>query len=358
MRTAWVIACFLAGMMGAVAQPYAPQITTINPSSLIQVQDATDVDAIGDSLRTQVFGSADLDASILPEFQYDYWDAVWGAKPNMGSIRSMNVPLLGGPVSRLWQFTPTTWMNPTSGKCGFIVHAGHSQRAIKTPYVDMISRLIAIGCEVTTIDMPLSGLNDIYPTVIDLPWGSFDVTRYARPHNNLQVTTHPTHNALRYFLEPVLAAVNDFESRGITNIGMFGLSGGGWTTDVYAALDPRIDLSYSLAGSMPVYMRSWVPPMSTGSLGDWEQMQVPHLGVDYLDLYILASVGRRHVNLYIVNDDCCFGGYNANHFAPTVSSVVAGIGGSYAVAFDTTVSTHTVSAWTVNWVVDDVLAHF
>ena len=36
---------------------------------------------------------------------------------------------------------------------------------------------------------------------------------------------------------------------------MIGLSGGGWTTVVYAAIDERISDSFSVAGSIPFYLR-------------------------------------------------------------------------------------------------------
>jgi hypothetical protein len=102
--------------------------------------------------------------------------------------------------------------------------------------------------------------------------------------------------AMRYFLEPVVLAVNcatiprrstaagslrcahgsmvrvgawltvcfvlfcfgwaggwcaDAEALGYKHIVMAGLSGGGWTTTISAAIDPRITLSMPIAGSMP-----------------------------------------------------------------------------------------------------------
>ena len=36
---------------------------------------------------------------------------------------------------------------------------------------------------------------------------------------------------------------------------MIGLSGGGWTTTVYAAIDPRIVKSIPVAGTLPLYLR-------------------------------------------------------------------------------------------------------
>jgi hypothetical protein len=352
------IAAFILAFTPTLAQTYHPNIAAINPASLISVNTPADVVAVRDSLRQQIFKSSSL-PTLTPTFDFDYMDSVWAAVPNMGGVKRHTVWMSKGTRSIVWRFSPAVFRKPNDGRCGFIVHGGHSQNATKPPYRNMISKLVELGCEVWTIDMPQEGQNT-FDGVINTGRGYFDVDRYGRAHNNLQITADATFNPLRFFMDAPLAVVNDMTNRGITNIGMTGLSGGGWTTDLYSALDDRVDISYSIAGSMPVYMRSWVPPMSTGSFGDWEQMQVPHLGVDYMDLYILAAVGpgSHHANIYIVNDDCCFGGYNGNHFASTVSGIAASLGGSYAVTYDTTVSTHTVSAWAVNFIAGQVTSRF
>jgi hypothetical protein len=75
-------------------------------------------------------------------------------------------------------------------------------------------------------------------------------------------------------------------------IAMGGLSGGGWTTTVYGAVDPRIDALYPVAGSMPLELRRGHP----AHLGDEEQRYPPLYSlVSYQDLYVLGSVHRRHL---------------------------------------------------------------
>ena len=76
---------------------------------------------------------------------------------------------------------------------------------------------------------------------------------------------------------------------------MIGHSGGGWTTTLAAAIDPRIRLSFPVAGSLPLYLQEG----PCGITADYEQV-VPSLYRDrasYLDLYVLGSVGagRRQV---------------------------------------------------------------
>lgn len=57
--------------------------------------------------------------------------------------------------------------------------------------------------------------------------------------------------AFRFFLEPVVLTINYALSLGYKHVVMTGLSGGGWTTTVAAAVDPRITLSMPVAGSIP-----------------------------------------------------------------------------------------------------------
>lgn len=75
---------------------------------------------------------------------------------------------------------------------------------------------------------------------------------------------------------------------------MMGLSGGGWTTVLYAALDPRIMRSYPVAGSWPIYLRFASPR----DWGDYEET-IPELykTVNYLEMYILGSYGEGRKQL-------------------------------------------------------------
>lgn len=53
---------------------------------------------------------------------------------------------------------------------------------------------------------------------------------------------------MRFFIEPVVLTINYALTLGYKRIIMSGLSGGGWTTTVAAAIDPRIQLSMPGAG--------------------------------------------------------------------------------------------------------------
>lgn len=118
-------------------------------------------------------------------------------------------------------------------------------------------------------------------------------------------------NPMKFFFEPVAISLNYLASKGgadrfprYREFHMAGLSGGGWTTTVYAAIDPRIRQSFSVAGTLPLYLRYG------GSVGDLEQFEPSFYTLaGYPDLYLLGSAGRGRKQVQIVNrkDDCCFG---------------------------------------------------
>ena len=98
-------------------------------------------------------------------------------------------------------------------------------------------------------------------------------TTAANPsHDEMFHTLHTEGSVMKFFLEPVAVSLNYLQTRAAADqfpayqdFSMIGLSGGGWTTVVYAAIDPRIKLSFPVAGSLPLYLRF------PASEGDTEQ---------------------------------------------------------------------------------------
>ena len=116
---------------------------------------------------------------------------------------------------------------------------------------------------------------------------------------------------MKFFLEPVAVSLHYLKTKYRTDdfpkykeYHMVGLSGGGWTTVVYAAIDPTIKSSLPVAGTIPLYLRY------NGSNGDTEQNLDEFYEIaGYPDLYLLGSygVGRKQVHILNRRDDCCFG---------------------------------------------------
>jgi hypothetical protein len=96
---------------------------------------------------------------------------------------------------------------------------------------------------------------------------------------------------------------------------MMGISGGGWTTTLMAAVDSRIRISFPVAGSYPIYLRS------NRGWGDWEH-SIPELykTVNYLEMYILGAYGNQRMQLQIINqfDSCCIAGIKSETYKDIV----------------------------------------
>ena len=115
---------------------------------------------------------------------------------------------------------------------------------------------------------------------------------------------------LRFFLEPAILTINYALRLGYKQVVFAGKSGGGWTTTLVAALDPRVSLSFPIAGSIPLDFphKSW----------DYEQRPRPGDPLWFLNqcnytcLYGLATVdaagaaSRASLQILHEDDPCCY----------------------------------------------------
>jgi hypothetical protein len=130
-------------------------------------------------------------------------------------------------------------------------------------------------------------------------------------HQAMFQMTNIAGSPIKYFLEPTAVSLNYLKTRSGTGyfpsyraFHMVGLSGGGWTTTVYAAIDPSIRCSFPVAGTIPLFLRSG------GSVGDREQFEPSFYRLaGYPDFYVLGTheAGRKQVQILNRRDDCCFG---------------------------------------------------
>jgi hypothetical protein len=182
-----------------------------------------------------------------------------------------------------------------------------------------------------------------------------------------------TGSVIKFFLEPVAVCLNYLKTKSVADnfpmyqdFNMVGLSGGGWTTTVYAAIDPAIKLSFPVAGTIPLYLRS------DGSLGDAEQMLSDFYKIaGYPDLYVLGSsgAGRKQVQILNRHDDCCFGenqhsvqqtGMSWDRAMRKTESEVRlallnlGANGSFRLEIDETATAHMISHHAVNVILSEL----
>jgi hypothetical protein len=123
---------------------------------------------------------------------------------------------------------------------------------------------------------------------------------------------------------------------------MVGISGGGWTVSLYSAIDDRISQTYSVAGSLPIYLRS-----ISENRGDYEQW-LPELYqiANNLDLYIISSYGddRKFVQIFNKYDSCCFAGDLYKSYENEIKKSILKLEkGYFEIYLDDTHKTHKIS---------------
>jgi pimeloyl-ACP methyl ester carboxylesterase len=178
-----------------------------------------------------------------------------------------------------------------------IVHQGHACGLVdegdRPVHIDFtIRKLVAAGYTVAAMRMPL--------------YQSLSQCGVSRAHDKLFDVPLQAGSAVKFFMEPIARTVNYLvkNRRDLEEIDMIGLSGGGWTTTVYAAIDPRIVKSFPVAGTLPLYLRG------DHYNHDLEQYFGPLYRIArYKDLYVLGAAGEGRLQVQILNrhDDCCFG---------------------------------------------------
>ena len=239
-----------------------------------------------------------------------------------------------------------------------IFHMGHSNDILTAGGRETIRYFLDKGFSILTFWMPLFGENT--RTAQNVPnHGTYTFSSGTAGHDVMSsVLENSRGSFIRFFIEPVIVALNYAEGQfDYGDINMVGISGGGWTTHLCAALDTRIKLSFPVAGSLPLYLRSG--PCPNGSKGDAEQCW-PALYeriASWLDIYILGSYGRGRGQVHILNqyDSCCFWGINYRTFQPFVTEAVKALGeGFYYLYLDSSHKDHKISQMAI----EEVMAQY
>ena len=196
---------------------------------------------------------------------------------------------------------------------------------------------------VLAFSMPLLGMNN--QPIIDLDhFGKIKFTN----HKHLQFLESSEFSPVKFFIEPIGVSLNYLDKNfDFNSYYMMGISGGGWTTVLFSAIDDRISQSYSVAGTYPIFMRS-----DSKNIGDYEQT-IPELYAitNYLELYVLNSYGdnRIHVQIFNNNDPCCFSGHISGIYDDEINQRLIKLDkGNFFLYIDDTHNEHKISEYSRN----------
>lgn len=315
-----------------------------NPASLIRLPDLNAVARKRNALVRFIWRTGDsLESARVTRVEKGFVDPFYSDIPSLDRIDKLIVGMEHGFEATVYFFH-----SQKSKKQLAIYHAGH-EGSFGTGKKS-IATLIESGFDVLALTIPVGGENNSPKVNV----GGFGVIHFSS-HKQFPLLETKSFSPLKLFFHPVAASINYAQKEyGYKSAVMLGLSGGGWVTTVYAAIDPRIRRSYPVAGSLPLYLRSHVPR----DWGDYEQNHVGLLRIaNYLELYVLGALGGERRQLQVLNkfDSCCLPGVSYQLYEDVVRSAVTRLGpGRFDVYSDSSHYGHKISARALAAILADI----
>jgi hypothetical protein len=312
-------------------------------AQLISIRQQQDVSRLRKKLIALLWGNPGIPSSLPSAVDNDVTDTRYNDISSLSKIDKLSIVMEFGIESHVYHFIPKTPNNKV-----VVYHQGHEGDFYEGKV--QIRRFLDAGYSVAAFSMPLLGLNN-QPTVQLPRLGKLKLTSHDHIKFLLPKNGHP----VKYFVEPVVILLNYLKKNfDYLSVSMVGISGGGWTTTLAAAIDTRIEKSFPVAGSYPIYLRS----NSQRDWGDYEQT-VPemHRVVNDLELYILGSYGLHRKQLQVINqyDACCFAGTKWETYKEIVRERVHELGtGEFDLFLDTTHREHLISEAVMSRILDEL----
>ena len=303
-----------------------------NVDDLITIKDVTDVTRLRNNLIRFVWGDQGLPTSLPDSIVKDFPDSLYDNISSLRGIDRLNLHMEFGIESCVYLFHPKSANHKV-----VLYHQGHRGDFVNGK--KQINMFLDHGYTVAALSMPLLGMNN-QPNV-NLPrFGILHLTS----HDHLKFLQPEYGHPVKFFIEPVVITINYLENvLNMSDIAMVGISGGGWTTTLTAAVDARIRSSFPVAGSYPIFLRS----NSKRDWGDYEQ-SIPELYriANYPELYILGASGTNRKQLQILNqfDSCCFAGIKWETYKDIIITRVQNLGaGEFDLYLDDSHDQHMIS---------------
>jgi len=317
-------------------------VNQANVYSLIKIDSKLDIDQKRDFLIEYFWDVGSFqrvkDKSQLPEVEIKISDSSYKDFQNLKRIDRLTVEMEYGINSVSYLFIPEQ-----SNEKLILYHQGHGGDFLLGK--DTIQFFLDRNFTVLAMAMPLLGMNNQPVIEID---GLGEMKLIS--HKKLRLLEANNFNPMKLFLEPVQTNLNFLDKEyNFKRYSMIGLSGGGWTTVVYSAIDERISDSFSVGGSIPFYLR-----VDSRDMGDYEQTNIElYKNVNYLELYVLGAYGdgRQHIQIFNKNDPCCFSGNGYETYEFVIKDKMSQLGkGTFQILIDDTHNDHKISDHTLKLV--------
>ena len=314
--------------------------------SLIKIDNQSNIDEKRHFLTEFFWGVGSLqriiDKSPLPQVESDISDSRYNDFQNLKRIDKLTVEMKHGINSVSYLFIPEV-----SNEKLILYHQGHGGDFILGQ--NTIQFFLNRNFTVLASSMPLVGMNNQPIVEID-GLGKMKLIS----HNQLDLLKTNNFNPMSLFLDPIQINLTFLHKEyAFQQYSMIGISGGGWTTVIYSAIDERISDSFSVAGSMPFYLR-----VNDRDMGDYEQTNVDlYQNVNYLEFYVLSGYGegRKHIQIFNKNDPCCFSGNGYETYEFIIKDKISQLGnGDFHVLVDDTHNEHKISNTALEYIIKNI----
>jgi len=267
----------------------------------------------------------------LPEIESDIYDSRYNDLQNLKRIDKLTVEMEHGIDSVSYLLLPEE-----SNQKLILYHHGHDGDFILGS--DTIQFFLERNFTVLAMTMPLVGMNNQPIVGID-GFGEMKLIS----HDQFNLLEKNKFNPMKLFIHPIQVNLNYLDKEyDFKRYSIIGLSGGGWIGLVYSAIDDRISDSFSIASSLPFYLR-----VDARDIGDYEQTNVNLYKItNYLELYVLAGYGddRKHIQIFNKNDPCCYSGIGYESYEFFIKDKLVELGkGSFQILIDDTHNEHKIS---------------
>jgi len=309
-------------------------------TSQIGINNENDVNDKKEKIINYVWKSSEIHNSDPDLVEKNITDERFNDLQNLERIDRISIIMKYDVNSIVYLFHPEKSNNQL-----IVYHQGHSGGFINGK--ETIGKFLNSGYTVAAFSMPLTGMNNQPDIEID----NVGTIRIVK-HDQFSMLEEKNFSTMYYFLNPIHVTLNYIdENYNLENYHMVGISGGGWTTTVYSAIDSRISKSFSVAGSIPLPLR-----VEKDNVGDYEQFNIEFYKiVNYPELYVMSSYGENREFIQIFNkfDSCCFSGTPNEKYENEVQNHILNLGnGKFQVIIDETHNEHKISDYALERIFD------
>ena len=320
---------------------------------LISFNTISDIQNTRELLNQYIWNEPYLPNNLVSVHNYDIEDNISSKLNNLERIDSFTIEMNYEMNSIAYLF-----LAQDSKDKLIIYHQGHNAVSLNgfdnhsfDQDIPLIQNFLDRNYSVLIFSMPGKGMNN-EPIITHEKFGTLKLNS----HNHFEFIEDSDFHPIRFFIEPVVLTLNQIENDyEFKKFSMIGLSGGGWTTLIVSAIDDRIQESFSIAGSFPIWLRS-----DTRDYGDYEQT-IPEFYqiANYEELYFLSDYGEERTLILFYNefDSCCFSGtlYNKFPFGNSIKSKLSEFEKSnFDVIIDYGQIEHTISDNTLNTITSQI----